>query len=171
MTPNPENWALSPRETPPDLRWANSGTETRLVAFSGEEEVRHWDLLALETIFHPARFQLAQRRALVVPIRPEWADAMLDYPEQQLDLLANPERSERLLLRSQNAYYCYPTALDIAVKGTPILFMVSGGLGLVGEARIINSVVDAPEELFARFGGSGSMGSMRSAATPAIAGG
>ena len=158
VTPNPETWALSPRETHPSLKWRNSGAQTHLLALSGEAEVRHWDLLALETIFHPARFQLEQRQALVVPIRPEWADAMLDYPEQQLDLLATPERSERLLLRSQNAYYCYPTALEIAVKGTPILFMVTGGRGLVGEARIINSVVGTPEELFAKFGGLGIYG-------------
>jgi hypothetical protein len=83
---------------------------------------------------------------------------MLDFSDQQLTLALEPDRSERLLLRSENAYYCYPTALKTAAPGTPILFLVTGGRGLVGEARVIEAVVDTPEELFARFGGLGVYG-------------
>lgn len=158
VTSEPATFALTPRVTHPVFRWEGGGAEARLVANDADGEVRSWSLLALETIFHPVRFVLSDRRALVVPIRPEWAEAMLDFAAQQLTLLHARDGSEKLLLRSENAYYCYPTALQVAVPGTPILFLVTGGTGLVGEARIIEAVIDTPEELFARFGGLGIYG-------------
>jgi len=158
VTSEPATFALTPRVVHPEFRWEPGGAKARLVASDAEGEVRSWSLLALETIFHPVRFVLSDRPALVVPIRPEWAEAMLDFPAQQLTLLNARDGSEKLLLRSENAYYCYPTALQVAVPGTPILFLVTGGTGLVGEARIIEAVVDTPEELFARFGGLGIYG-------------
>jgi hypothetical protein len=151
-------WALAPREARPALAWDGSGADLRLVAFdSGGAEVRQWELLQLETIFHPARFAVTGRRALVVPIRQQWADAMLEYPGQQRSLLAG-DAADKLVLRADNAYYCTPTAQREARAGTPILFHVSGGIGLVGEGRIVEAVIDVPEELFARFGGMGVYG-------------
>jgi N-acetylglutamate synthase-like GNAT family acetyltransferase len=158
VTPNPWTWALAPQATHPRFEWRGAGAAAHLVARDGDVDLRSWGLLELETIFHPVRFALTERQALVVPIRPEWAEAMLDYTDQQLSLLAAPDRSEKLLLRSENAYYCYPTALRTAAPGTPILFLVTGGVGLVGEAKIIDAVVDSAEELFARFGGLGIYG-------------
>jgi hypothetical protein len=151
-------WALAPREARPALVWDGSGADLRLVAFDrGGAEVRGWELLQLETIFHPARFAVTGRRALIVPIRQQWADAMLEYPGQQRSLLA-ADPSDKLVLRADNAYYCTPTAQSQARAGTPILFHVSGGIGLVGEGRIVEAVIDVPEELFARFGGMGVYG-------------
>ena len=158
ITSEPSTFALTPEATHPKFRWESCGAAARLVASNDQGDMRSWGLLALETIFHPIRFVLSDRQALVVPIRPEWAEAMLDYPAQQLTLLSAPDRSEKLLLRSENAYYCYPTALRVAVPGTPILFLVTGGTGLVGEARIIEAAIDTPEELFASFGGLGIYG-------------
>jgi predicted nucleic acid-binding protein len=158
VTSEPATFALTPQVTHPFFRWEGRGASARLVASDADGDVRSWHLLALETIFHPIRFVLSERRAIIVPIRPEWAEAMLDYPAQQLTLLSAQDRSEKLLLRSENAYYCYPTALRLAVPGTPILFLVTGGTGLVGEARIIDAAIDTPEELFARFGGLGIYG-------------
>ncbi|MEJ7783296.1 MAG: hypothetical protein WKF96_00745 [Solirubrobacteraceae bacterium] len=158
VTSTPSTWALAPRATHPRFEWRGAGAATQLAACTGDEDLRSWSLLDLETVFHPARFALGARRALIVPIRPAWAEAMLDYPSQQLTLMGAAAGSEKLLLRSENAYYCYPTALQVAVSGTPISFMVTGGVGLVGEARIITAVVDSAEELFARFGGLGIYG-------------
>ena len=151
-------WALVPREAHPHLGWTGSGPDLRLVASDDDgQELRGWGLLQLETIFHPARFAVTGRRALIVPIRQQWADAMLEYPGQQRSLLA-ADTSDRLVLRADNAYYCIPTARRESRAGTPILFHVSGGVGLVGEGRIVEAVVDIPEELFARFGGMGVYG-------------
>lgn len=158
VAPNPSTWALAPQAAHPTLGWAGEGAGKRLEALHNDEPLRSWSLLELETIFHPARLHLAGRDALIVPIRPEWADAMLDYPDQQLALTPADEGSEKLLLRADNAYYCYPTALSTAVTGTPILFLVTGGVGIVGEARIFDAVVDTPEELYARLGGLGIYG-------------
>jgi predicted transcriptional regulator len=91
----------------------------------------------------------------MVPIEPQWANALLEHAGQQRRLGQDPA-SERLLLRSDNAYYCYPKSLDIARPGTPILFYVSKPVSaVVGEARIYEAAVDVPEELFAAYGGLG----------------
>jgi hypothetical protein len=82
---------------------------------------------------------------------------MLEYAHQQPSLL-DSQSSDKLLLRADNAYYCYPTAFEAVRPGTPILFFVSGDNGLVGEARITEVSIDIPEELYARFGGLGIYG-------------
>lgn len=161
-TLEPQTWALTPSASMPSYRWCGDKADTSLVEETADIESRRWGLLELETIFHPVRFTVAGRRALIVPIQPQWADAMLGYarPEPaQLSLLpAEPREPGKLLLRTDNAYYCYPTALKVARPGTPIIFLVTGGTGLVGEARILETVVDRPEELFLRFGGLGIYG-------------
>jgi N-acetylglutamate synthase-like GNAT family acetyltransferase len=148
-----ETWALPPASTHPTFAWSGGGASLELVALADGVAERRWGLLELERTFHPVRFSLQTRKALLVPIQPQWAGAMLEYTGQQPSLFDPP--SEKLILRSDNAYYCYPRSLNVAQPGTPILFYVSGGTGLVGEARIINAAVGGPEELFARFGGLG----------------
>lgn len=157
VTADASTWALPPRATHPSFRWEGVGASSKLRAIDDGVPVRHWNLLELERIFHPARFALRERKALIVPIQPVWADAMLEYMHQQQSLL-DSQISDKLLLRADNAYYCYPTALAVAQPGTPILFFVSGTTGLVGEARIVEAVIDTPEELFACFGGLGIYG-------------
>lgn len=155
--PEPAAWALPRATSCPSFGWVDSGASTRLVAMEDGHVARSWSLLDLERTFHPVRFDLVGRKALIVPIRPRWAESMLEYANQQQSLLTS-DASDKLLLRAENAYYCHPTALAVAQAGTPILFSVSGGPGLVGEARIVDAVVDVPEELFARFGGLGIYG-------------
>jgi N-acetylglutamate synthase-like GNAT family acetyltransferase len=157
IAPDGETWALPPASIHPEFRWEGAGGSLRLVAYEDGTASRRWGLLELERAFHPVRFTLPGRKALLVPIQPRWADAMLEYTNQQQNLFA-ADASSRLLLRAENAYYCYPTALGVARPGTPILFFVSGDVGLVGEARVIDAMVDIPEELFAKFGGLGIYG-------------
>jgi N-acetylglutamate synthase-like GNAT family acetyltransferase len=151
----PTGWGLQPASQQPALDWDGEGDELRLVARDDETEMRRWELLDLERIFHPIRFAIEGRKALMVPIEPKWADALLEHAGQQPEL-GHDAASERLLLRADNAYYCYPKSLDIARPGTPILFYVSAPVSaVVGEARIFDAAVDVPEELFASFGGLG----------------
>lgn len=157
VTADGETWALPPASTHPNFEWRGEGASLELCSLADGVAERRWGLLELERTFHPVRFSLTTRKALLVPIQPQWANAMLEYASQQPSLFA-PGLSEKLLLRSENAYYCYPKLLDVARAGTPILFYVSGGTGLVGEARIIDAIVAPPEELFARFGGLGIYG-------------
>jgi N-acetylglutamate synthase-like GNAT family acetyltransferase len=153
VTAGGETWALPPTSPHPSFEWSGEGASLELVALAGGVAERRWGLLELERTFHPVRFSLRVRKALLVPIQPQWAGAMVEYTGQQPSLFDPP--SEKLILRADNAYYCYPRLLDVARPGTPILFYVSGGTGLVGEARIIDAVVGEPEEVFARFGGLG----------------
>lgn len=152
-----ETWALPPACTHPDFRWEGSGASLRLAALQDGTPLRRWGLLELERNFHPVRLALEGRKALLVPIKAQWADAMLEYTNQQRNLFAE-DTSSKLLLRADNTYYCYPTALPVVRPGTPILFFVSGDMGLIGEARVIDTAVDVPEELFAQFGGLGIYG-------------
>lgn len=148
-------WGFQPDAQRPILDWQGEGNTLRLVARDDERDLRTWKLLDLERIFHPVRFAVAGRKALMVPIEPRWADALLEHAGQQRALGQDPA-SERLLLRADNAYYCYPKSLDISHPGTPILFYVSAPTSaVVGEARILDAAVDVPEELFAAFGGLG----------------
>jgi GNAT superfamily N-acetyltransferase len=152
---SPVGWGLKPSSERPALEWRGEKDRLRLVACSDEREQRDWRLLDLERIFHPARFAVAGRRALMVPIEPRWADALLEHAGQQR-MLGQDAASERLIMRADNAYYCYPKSLEIAQAGTPILFYVTAPVGaVVGEARVYEATVDVPEELFATYGGLG----------------
>jgi N-acetylglutamate synthase-like GNAT family acetyltransferase len=151
----PTTWGLPPDTQRPALVWDSMEEHLRLLARDGERELRAWGLLELEQVFYPARFAVSGRRALMVPIEPRWAEALLAHAGQQQRLSQDPA-SERLLLRADNAYYCYPKVLDIARPGTPILFYVTAPVSsVVGEARIYEAAIDSPEELFAAFGGLG----------------
>jgi len=158
VTLDARTWALSPPAAPPAYDWHGEGADLELVETVGSTVMRSWDLLALETTFYPLRVATSGRPAMVVPIRPLWAEAMLGYEEQQLSLLADSQRPGRLLLRADNAYYCWPTALGVARPGTPIIFLVTGGRGLVGEAKVLEAVVGEPEDLYLKFGGLGIYG-------------
>ncbi len=151
----PAAWGLPPETQRPALEWSGAREHLQLIACEGERELRSWGLLELERVFYPARFAVAGRKALMVPIEPHWADALLEHAGQQRRLSQDPA-SERLLLRSDDAYYCYPKYVDIAKPGTPILFYVTAPVSaVVGEARIYDAAIDSPEELFAAYGGLG----------------
>lgn len=137
------------------FRWHGTGAHRRLEQLVEDGEVlRTWSLLDLERIFHPVTLAIDDRPALLVPIEKQWAEALIEFLGEQLQL--GGEENQRLLLRPDNAYYCYPTAYEMAVAGTPILLYVKAPtMALVGEARIVESEIAAPEDLYVRFGGLG----------------
>jgi len=120
------------------------------------ETTRTYGATELEVLFHPLRLALAARRALLVPIRPQWADHLMRYSPiaddyEQLELLGYSV--DKLLLRSDNAYYCFPKCLPDVNRGAPILFYVSRPVkAVVGEARILQYQVDYPSVLHRLFG-------------------
>jgi hypothetical protein len=151
----PTRWGLRPDAARPQLRWDLSDGSATLIACDGDTELRRWDLLDLERIFYPTRFALAGRQALLIPIQKQWADALVEYAHQQRSL-SGGAASEKLLLRADNAYYCYPKSLPAAQPGAPILLYVNQPVGaVIGEARIFAAELDEPEELYLRYGGLG----------------
>jgi len=153
-------WSYAPAPMSPELRWEGSGADTSLVADVGPESAgpsRRWGLLDLERIFYPASFALAGRRALIVPIERRWAGGLVEYAQQQQILDVEP--ASKLLLRVDNAYYCYPKSMPAVRVGSPILLYVTEPVGaVIGEARIYEWVLDTPEELLIRFGDLGIYG-------------
>ncbi|MDQ3604545.1 MAG: GNAT family N-acetyltransferase [Actinomycetota bacterium] len=148
-------WALPHADTT-GFRWAGTHTKRRLEQLGpGDTVVRAWSLLDLERIFHPLTLAIDDRPVLLVPIDKQWAETLIEFPGEQLRI-ASDQKAQRLLLRPDNAYYCYPTAYEVAVAGTPILFYVTAPvMAIVGEARIIESEIAPPEDLYVRFGGLG----------------
>lgn len=148
-------WAPPLTETS-GFQWIDSGPDRRLEQVGPlDRVVRAWSLLELERIFHPLTLAIDDRPVLLIPIEPQWAEALIEFPGEQLSIASDQAR-QRLLLRPDNAYYCYPTAYDLAVPGTPILFYVTEPVqAIVGEARIVERSIAPPEDLYVRFGGLG----------------
>lgn len=66
------------------------------------------------------------------------------------------DEHEKLLLRWDNAYYCFPKSLDLARPGTPILFYVKAPImAVVGEARVFEAELDRPQYLYLAYGDLG----------------
>jgi hypothetical protein len=101
----PTGWSLSPDAPVPELDWEGDGADLELVARDGERKSRRWTLPDPERIFHPVRFAVGGRGALLVPIEQPWADTLLEYGGQPRTL-DHQQMSEKLLLRADNAYYC-----------------------------------------------------------------
>ncbi len=156
---------LAPEEVAPtalaihtggSLQWTGSGADLRMEHLASDGEVvRSWSLLEVERMFFPVVLAVPERRALLIPIEERWAASLIEFQGEQLSLGGDPLR-QRLLLRPDNAYYCYPTAYATAVPGAPILFYVTDPMrSIVGQARIVESVIAPPEDLFVRFGDLG----------------
>lgn len=147
-------WFVPPRVGQVTCSSDEQGSLTLRDTASGEL-LRDFSAHDLETLFYPLRVAVPSRRALIVPIRKEWADAMLLYPGKQEVLFEEPQ-TDRLLIRAENAYYCFPRC-DAEVRArSRILFYVSWPLSsLVGEAIITQASKDIPEVLYELFGSLG----------------
>jgi L-amino acid N-acyltransferase YncA/predicted transcriptional regulator len=151
-------WALHPPLASATFSFRKAEEGLTLVASAEGSPPRRWSVADLERILHPVRFALTGRRALVVPIEQPWADAMMEYVTQQPPL-ARDQDEERLLLRTENAYYGFPKSLPLAKQGTRILFYVNDPVGrIVGEARIVDVDVDEPDYLYVKYGALGIYG-------------
>ncbi len=150
----PENWSeireqlsrsflLNLPATPPHY----SGPETTLTVDQGGGHAMILPLQDFESKFGPVILMLPARPAVVVPIRRQYADVLLNTSDQQL-LFAPPEASvlgERLYLSS-------PRALSTLTPGAVILFYesmrVDSGRGaIVAAATVTRTAVKATTEI------------------------
>lgn len=147
-------WA-APITSATGFRWEGQGVDRRLTQLDQDDRIlRSWSLLDVERIFYPVTLTIGDRPAILVPIEMRWAEVLIEFPGGQMTFAG--DENQRLLLRPDNAYYCYPTSYREAVPGTPILFyVVAPIMAIVGEARIVESAILPPEDLYVRFGGLG----------------
>jgi N-acetylglutamate synthase-like GNAT family acetyltransferase len=122
--------------------------------------LRRFGVGHLEELLYPARLGVDTRRAFMIPIQPQWAARMMQKYESspsQIPLFNDP--IDKLLLRTDNAYYCHPRYTPAILRDSPVLFYVSGQVGAVaGVARILECHVAPPDDLFLRFGDIGAYG-------------
>jgi hypothetical protein len=150
----PARWLLPPRTTKPTVDVDHvHGAITLEDGNAGRRRIL--DAIDIETLFHPIRLSLSKRRPLLVPIQPVWANQMMRYSPKQL-VLFEGSPANRLLLRLDNAYYCYPTCFEELETLPPILFYVSEPeSSCVAEARVLEYTIDRPESLMERYGNLG----------------
>jgi ribosomal protein S18 acetylase RimI-like enzyme len=110
---------------------------------NGVELLRHGDE-SLMREFYPLRLHLASKKYVLIPIYPNWADAMLSTRDPHTPLK----------LRVDNVYYCYPKLPDLS-SGDLVLFYETkrgGGKGAAIGAAIVQEVaIDQPSRLYERF--------------------
>jgi hypothetical protein len=150
------SWFTAPR--PAALRpWRDrDGTILGAELLEGAEVSRQLPVTELEELAYPARLVLARREAFLIPIRPGWADAMMEVPRSQGDLFLD---TDKLRLRTDNAYYCSPRFGAERLTNSPVLFYVSQQDQLIaGFARILACRIAEPEDLYAEFGSLGVYG-------------
>lgn len=117
------------------------------------KENRQMTLVELEEIAYPARFHLLGREAFMIPIQPQWADALMEVPRSQTTMFQN---TDKLRLRTDNAFYCHPKMGPERLAGAPALFYVSKtDQFIAGHARILECRIAEPEDLFVEFGDIG----------------
>jgi GNAT superfamily N-acetyltransferase len=98
------------------------------------------DLFDLETILAPTLFALPGRAAVLVPIRANYADDLLDT-SQQASLLPRPQAH----ILHERTYFSYSRNERLLTRGTPVVFYESGKVNgrsaAVAIARITSTVV------------------------------
>ena len=152
------NWFVQPR-----IEQAISvGSVDRSIELRDREgrPLRRFEVGQLEELFYPVRLGVDERRAFMIPIQPQWAARMMqkyDATLPQMRLFNEP--IDKLLLRTDNAYYCHPRYTPEDLRDSPVLFYVSESVGAItGMARILECEVASPEDLFVRFGDIGVYG-------------
>jgi N-acetylglutamate synthase-like GNAT family acetyltransferase/predicted nucleic acid-binding protein len=148
-----DNWFMPPRSRVLQARRSTDGKFGGVDLWDSGRPAGDIGANALEAVVYPARLALTGREAFLIPIQPAWADALMQVPRAQGALFAN---TDKLRLRTDNAYYCHPRLGPHRLKGSPVLFYVSDPDQLVaGFARILDCRIAEPEDLFVEFGDIG----------------
>lgn len=98
--------------------------------------------------FYPLRIHLRNKRYIVIPIYPQWAQAML----------STTGSGTELQLRLDNVYYCYPKLGNLARGDLAIFYETKtrGGSGTALGASVIQEVMtELPATLFSRYSNLG----------------
>lgn len=151
-----DNWFIPPRQREVRGLRDGRGHVEGVGMFEDGKLCSRMSLHDMEEIIYPARLAVSGREAFLIPIRPAWADAMMEVSRSQGTLFPN---TDKLRLRTDNAYYCSPRIGAERLTGSPALFYVSTPDKVVaGVARILDCQVALPEVLFLEFGDIGVYG-------------
>lgn len=111
------------------------------------------DALDLEALFFPLYVE-RDVEGLILPILEANVQRLIPSADQQQFFMPTPVQ-----LRTDNVFYRSPDRYSGLNRGSPLFFYEtrrrSGKSRLIGEGKLLEFVVDTPEELFARFGNLG----------------
>ncbi|MBW4616494.1 MAG: GNAT family N-acetyltransferase [Desmonostoc vinosum HA7617-LM4] len=149
------NWFVPPLNINIQAKLHETNSSKRLILYTNnDQEINNFAISDLEKLFYPVRFAFNNRLAYLVPIQPRWANKMIQINNTQTQL--NSYAYDRLFLRTDNVYYCYPWYADKDVVGAPILFYISSPESIIGGiGYILERHIALPEDLFLKFGGIG----------------
>jgi predicted nucleic acid-binding protein/ribosomal protein S18 acetylase RimI-like enzyme len=112
------------------------------------------ELLKIEEILFPAKFDDIDMPAFIVPIQPRWAMHLFDFDLAKNNLFGG---DLQLLLKSENAYY-RSNRPNIIRSPARLLWYVSKGAENSGSGKCIKACsyladhsIGTPKELFSRF--------------------
>jgi predicted transcriptional regulator len=126
---------------------------SKVVEFSYGDESRQYSVSDLEHIFYPMLFRLQSRSAVLIPIKPIYANELI--PGKQEPFLFNPEYGK--LLRFDNVYFSGSNALNLVKEGSPIVFYSSSPeRKAIATAKIIEATVDTPDVIDRKYQNLGS---------------
>lgn len=150
---NKNSWFIPPHHL--EINHKFDSVNQKLVLIDNDnKEVNSFSIFDLEKIFYPVRFASAYRRAYLIPIQPQWANRMIQVNSNQAEVSSCI--IDKLFLRTDNVYYCYPWYSDENIVGAPILFYISSPDSIIGGmGYILERCIAFPEELFLKFGGIG----------------
>lgn len=144
------NWFIPPR----NFNITAKLDQNKLIINDKNQEINTFTLSELEKLFYPVRFAFNNRQAYLVPIKPNWANKMIQINNTEATL--NSCVHDRLFLRTDNVYYCTPWYANEDVVGAPILFYISSPKSIIGGmGYILKRRIASPENLFFKFGGLG----------------
>jgi ribosomal protein S18 acetylase RimI-like enzyme len=134
---------LSPLSVKLNMKEASVSPRVVLVDAAKQVVLQHNDE-SLMRDFYPLRIHLKDKRYIVIPIYPQWAQAML----------STTGPGTELQLRIDNVYYCYPKLGALASGDLAIFYetKTGGGTGAALGSSVIQEVVtDRPATLFSRY--------------------
>ncbi len=132
-----------------DVTLPDNGDEnSSVLELKGGDEHTTYSLSDIEHIFFPLLFQLRGRSALLIPIKPLFANELI--PAKQTPTLFEPECGK--LLRFDNVYFSGSNALKMAKPGTPIVFYCSSPeKKAIATAKVIEAIIDTPDTVARRY--------------------
>ena len=153
ISASPEEDYVQVADDTPDGRWLFVSMYGRPAnADHWSHAVENWiDGEDLATRYFPVEFLTDGLPAILCPIRPHYADALI--PAVESPTLFGPER---LQIRPDNVYYRTPSMFGSLRRGSRVFFYVSSpAQSLRGSARLRELRVGAPTELVERYGTMG----------------
>jgi ribosomal protein S18 acetylase RimI-like enzyme/predicted transcriptional regulator len=150
---NQNNWFVSQKHLNINHKFDNVNRKLVLID-NNDNTISSFSIFNLEEMFYPVRFPLANRKAYLIPIQPQWASKMIQVNSNPAEISCG--FTDKLFLKTDKVYYCYPWYAKENVIGAPILFYISSPHSMIaGMGYIIERNIASPEDLFHKFGDLG----------------